>query len=275
MEEKPTIVIKVGGSIFEHPEEIAKDIAMLQSQYSVIVVHGGSAPTNKLCERLGIEPKFITSPTGYKSRYTNAEVIDVYVMAVGGQMSAAVVLALQKAGVNAIGLSGFDGKVVQARQKTVTSVGEDGKQRLVRDDYTGKIEKINGSLLRTLLSTGYVPVVAAIAIGESFQPLNLDGDRLAAMVGAELKAKAVISLTDVEGYYRNFPNDFVASLSREELKQAIENAGGGKQSGGMKKKLLGCSEALDGGVEEVIIGNGKVPSPISRLLAGAGTHIRK
>jgi acetylglutamate/LysW-gamma-L-alpha-aminoadipate kinase len=275
MAEKPIIVVKIGGSLFGQLEGIAQDIAALQQQYSAIVVHGGSGPTNRLCERLGIKPQFITSPSGYKSRYTNAEVIDAYVMAVAGQMSAAVVLALQKAGVNALGIAGFDGKAVQARQKIVTSVGEDGRQRLLRDDYTGKIERINAGLLRALLSLGYVPVVAALAMGESFQPLNLDGDRLAAMVGAEMKAKALVMLTDVEGFYRNFPEGFAPTLAREELAGAIGIAGAGAHSGGMKKKLLGCAEALDGGVEEVIIGNGKAASPISRLLAGAGTHIRK
>jgi len=274
MEEKPILIIKIGGSIASTPEEIAKDVAALQSINSVIIVHGCSAQMNELYGNFGITPKFITSPTGFKSRYTNAETINVYNLAIHNA-STSIILALQKAGVNAIGLSGFDGKVTVGKQKIVTSVDENGKQKLVRDDFTGKIEKINSSLLRTLLSAGYTPVVGALAMGEQNQMLNIDGDRLAAAIGSELKASIVISLTDVDGYYKNFPNDLVSTLNREELKTAIENAGGGKASGGMKKKLFACSEALDGGVQEVIIGNGTVPDPISRLLNGAGTHCRK
>ncbi|VVB58177.1 [LysW]-aminoadipate/[LysW]-glutamate kinase [Candidatus Anstonella stagnisolia] len=274
MQEKPILIIKVGGSIASTPDLIAQDLASLHSRYSIVVVHGCSAQMNELYDKFGIKPAFITSPTGFKSRYTNADTIRVYNLAIHNA-STSIILALQKVGVNAVGLSGFDGKAVVGKQKIVTSVDETGKQKLIRDDFTGKIEKINGELLKTLLNAGYTPVVGALAMGEPAQPLNIDGDRLAAAVGAELHANIMISLTDVDGYYRNFPNDLVATLNREELKTAIENAGGGKASGGMKKKLFACAEALDGGVHEVIIGNGTVPSPISRLLEGKGTHCKK
>ncbi len=275
MAEKPILIIKVGGSIASTPDLIAQDLATLQSSYSIVVVHGGSVQINELCTKLGITPKFLVSPGGFKSRYTNAEVMEVYRLALRGKASSSIVIALQAAGVNAVGLSGFDGKAILAKQKIVTSVDENGKQKLIRDDFTGKIEKINGSLLHTLLNSGYTPVIAALALGESNQPLNVDGDRLAAAVGAELHAQIMISLTDVDGYYKNFPNDLVRNLNRQELASAIEIAGGGKASGGMKKKLFACAEALDGGVQEVIIGNGTVQNPISRLLEGAGTHCRK
>ncbi len=271
---KPIVIIKIGGSIANQPSEIARDIASLQSKYMFVIAHGASLQTNELCKRLGITPAFHTSPGGVKSRATNADVLNVYTMACGGQANAAIVCALQSAGVNALGLSGFDGKLVQARQKIITSVDESGKQRIVRDDYTGKIEQINAPLLHTLLSAGYTPVVAALAIGESSQPLNVDGDRLAAALGSALHADLFISLTDVDGYYRHFPNDLVSTLTRSELAEAMQNAGAGKASGGMKKKLMGCIEAIDGGVQEVIIGNGTVPSPITKLLAGAGTHVK-
>jgi [amino group carrier protein]-L-2-aminoadipate 6-kinase len=276
MAEKPIVVIKIGGSIADAPEAIAKDLASLQGKYSFIIAHGGSAPTNKLTERVGLKPQFLTSPGGVKWRYTNAEIIEIYNMATGGQASTRLVCALQAAGVNAIGLSGCDGKVVQGRQKITTAVDENGKQKIIRDDFTGKIEKINADLLGMLLSAGYVPVVAAVAIGEASQPLNIDGDRLAAALASAMHANMMISLTDVDGYYRNFPNDLVPNLTRAELDAAMKNAGAGKvASGGMKKKLMGCIEAIDGGVKEVIIGNGTVDSPIAKLLAGAGTHITK
>ncbi|MBI5222892.1 [LysW]-aminoadipate kinase [Candidatus Micrarchaeota archaeon] len=270
--ERPIIVVKIGGSTAQQPEEIAKDIASLQSKYSIVVVHGGSAQINELCKRLNITPKFITSPGGFKSRYTNAEVLQAYTLALRGEANSRLVVSLNTTGVNAIGLSGCDGRLIEAKQKIITSVDESGKQKIVRDDYTGKIEKINGGLLRTLLREGYVPVVAALALGET-SLLNIDGDRLAAKIGSELKANTVVMLTDVDGYYKNFPNDLVSSLTRAQLTEAIEIAGGGKASGGMKKKLFACAEAIDGGVQRVVIGNGKTEAPLSKALDGSGTHI--
>ncbi len=275
---KPIVVIKIGGSTANSPaalSSIASDLASLQSKYSFVIAHGGSAQTNELCKRLGIQPKFHTSPTGVKSRATDAQIIQLYAMACGGQANSSIVCALQSGGVNAVGLSGFDGKVVTAKQKIFTAVDESGKQKIVRDDYTGKIEKINSELLQTLLSAGYTPVVAALAIGENSQPLNIDGDRLMAALAAALHADKAISLTDVDGYYKNFPNDLVPRLTASELQAAMENAGAGQSSGGMKKKLMGCIEAINGGVQEVIICNGTAASPISAALRGAGTHITK
>ena len=272
MAEKPLIVIKIGGSIANNPQAIAKDIAASQGKYSFIIAHGGAAQTNELMQKLGLTPKSITSASGIKSRYTNAEAIEVFTLALAGKTSSKLVLALQASGVNAIGLSGFDGKAVLAKQKILTAI-EDGKQRIVRDDYSGKIEKINTELLHSLLESGYSPVLAALVMGESFQPLNVDGDRLASAIATAMHAKTLISLTDVDGYFSNFPNDLVPRLGRSSLDDAVKNAGAGKMSGGMKKKLMASAEALDGGVHEVIIGNGTVESPISKLLAGAGTHI--
>ena len=278
MAQTPIIVLKIGGATAGNPAalaSIAQDMASLSSQYSFVLAHGGSSQTNELCKRLGIAPKFYTSPAGIKSRATDAQIISLYAMACGGQANSQIVCALQAAGVNAIGLTGLDGRAVTARQKIITSVDESGKQKIIRDDYTGKIEKVNAELLQTLLSAGYTPVLAALAIGESNQPLNIDGDRLMAALASALHADMAISLTDVDGYYRNFPNDLVPSLTASELEAAMKNAGAGAASGGMKKKLMGCIEAINGGVREVIIGNGTVASPISSLLAGAGTHITK
>jgi len=276
--QKPLIVIKIGGSTADNPAAISSithDLASLSSKYSFVLAHGGSSQTNALCKRLGIAPKFHTSPTGVKSRATDAQIISLYAMACGGQANSQIVCALQAAGVNAVGLTGLDGQVVRAKQKIITSVDETGKQKIVRDDFTGKIESINVELLHTLLTSGYTPVVAALALGESNQPLNVDGDRLMAAIASALHADMAISLTDVDGYYKNFPNDLVPRLTSAELEAAMNNAGAGSASGGMKKKLMGCIEAIHGGVREVIICNGTKPAPISAALAGSGTHITK
>ena len=271
MSSKPLIVIKIGGSIgtlADAPTRLAQDIAALSGEYDFVIVHGGASQTTCLSERLGITPKFITSPSGVKSRYTDAEAIKIFTMALRGEINANLVLALQSAGVNAVGLCGIDGRLLQAKQKIVISVDEQGRQKILRDDFTGKVEKVNAELLRALLSSGHVPVIASLALGENNQPLNTDGDRAAAAIASALQAERLILMTDVDGYFRHFPNDLALSLARPELVECMKNA-----SGGMKRKLLASGEALDGGVPEAIIGNGTKPSPISSALAGAGTHI--
>ncbi len=273
MSSKPLIIIKIGGSIgtlADAPAQLSQDIAALSSKYEFIVVHGGASQTTRLSERLGITPKFITSPSGVKSRYTDAEAIKIFTMALRGEINANLVLALQSAGVNAIGLCGIDGKLLEAKQKTVISADGQGRQKIIRDDFTGKVEKVNVELLGSLLSAGYAPVIASLALGENNQPLNTDGDRAAAAIASALHARRLILMTDVDGYFENFPSDLASSLSRADLPDCMKNA-----SGGMKRKLLASGEALDGGVSEVVIGNGTKEKPISSALAGAGTHITK
>ncbi|MFH1094795.1 MAG: [LysW]-aminoadipate kinase [Candidatus Micrarchaeota archaeon] len=268
---KPLIVIKIGGSIgtlADAPAQLARDIAALSSQYSFIIVHGGASQTSRLSERLGIQPQFITSPGGIKSRYTNVEAIKIFTLALRGEINANLVLSFQAAGVNAVGLSGIDGRLLEAKQKTVISVDGQGRQKIIRDDFTGKVERVNGELLRSLLAGGYTPVIASLALGESSQPLNTDGDRAAAAIAREMRARKLVLMTDVDGYFRHFPNDLAPALSRSELDECMKNA-----SGGMKRKLLASGEALDGGVPEAVIANGTKENPVSLALGGAGTHI--
>ncbi len=265
---KPIVVVKIGGSIAGEASNLAKDIAMRSGEFSFVIVHGGAKQTTALSERLGIQPKFITSPSGVKSRYTDSQGIETYTLAMRGEVNASLVLALQNAGVNAVGISGIDGRLLSAKQKIVTAVDESGKQRIVRDDFTGKIERVNAKALEGLLAGDFTPVVAPIALGENNQPLNTDGDRAAAAIAGALGAEKLLLMTDVDGYYRNFPNDLAPVLQRAEIDAAISSA-----SGGMKRKLMACGEAIDMGVGEAVIANGTREKPVSDALGGAGTHI--
>ena len=121
-----------------------------------------------------------------------------------------------------------------------------------------------------LLERGFVPIVAPIAQGEEFEPLNVDGDRTAAAIAAKLCAEKLMLFTDVEGYFRNFPNDLVSKATLPEI--AGFQAGA---SAGMKRKLVAVSEALSGGVAEVIICSGMAGKPATSALSGAGTHFTK
>jgi [amino group carrier protein]-L-2-aminoadipate 6-kinase len=234
-------------------------------------VHGGSAEANALGEALGTPPKFITSPSGYTSRYTNRETLEVFMMAVNGKVNSLLVEQLHGLGINAFGLSGMDGKLMVAARKDAIQSVENGRRKIIRDDYTGKIEQVNLALLEMLLDGGYLPVIAPVAVSEKGEALNVDADRAAAMVASALKAETLILLTAVPGLMEKFPDEstLIKQLPQAKLPSALEMA-----QGRMKKKVLGAEEALQGGVGRVIIADGRVEKPISAALAGNGTVIQ-
>ena len=148
----------------------------------VVLVHGTSAAADALAQRAGVPVRHITSPSGHVSRYTDPETLELYVAAAAGQVNKALVAGLQKLGCNAVGLSGVDGRLLVARRKDAVRAVENGRQRIIRDDFTGQLESANGDLLRLLLAAGYTPVIAPLALGHEGERLNVDGDRAAALV---------------------------------------------------------------------------------------------
>jgi acetylglutamate/LysW-gamma-L-alpha-aminoadipate kinase len=266
-----TIVVKLGGTEGVDFSAICADVAaLLQQGQRFVLVHGGSAEANTLGEALGAPPKFITSPSGYTSRYTDRKTLEIFVMAVNGKVNTLLVEQLQRLGVNALGLSGLDGRLLLATRKEAIQSIENGKRLIIRDDYTGKIEQVNVALLRTLLDGGYLPVVAPVAVSQKGEALNVDADRAAAMVAAALQAETLILLTAVPGLMRSFPDEstVIPHIPPNKLEEALNYA-----EGRMKKKVLGAQEALQGGVKRVIIADGRIEAPISSALAGRGTVI--
>lgn len=265
------LVVKLGGTEGVDFSAICADVAnLLALGQKVVLVHGGSAEANALGEALGQPPRFITSPSGYTSRYTDRGTLQIFMQAVNGKVNTLLVEQLQGMGVNAFGLSGLDGRVMQAvRKESIQSI-ENGKRKIIRDDYTGKIESVNSGLLRLLLEQGCVPVIAPIACSEKGEALNVDADRAAAMVAVGLQAKTLLLLTAVSGLYMRFPDEasLVHNLPKSKLPDALEAA-----QGRMKKKILGAEEALNGGVGRVIIADGRIEAPVSSALAGKGTVI--
>lgn len=260
-------VIKVGGSIFGRADSLLDDLSQLKEPF--VLVHGGAAESTALAEKLGVPPKFIISPSGFRSRYTDMEQIEIFKMVVAGKINKTLVAQLQKRGVNAIGLSGIDGNLLSAKKK-VTRSQEEGKIKIIRDDYTGKITNVNSSLLSSLVEAGYSPLVAPISLSEEYDILNCDGDRAASMIAQSLHSERLILFTDVDGYFRNFPDDFATQLRLSELDECIKNA-----KSGMKRKLLSAKEALENGVNEVVIANGSIDSPVSNALTGKRTIIMR
>ncbi len=270
--ETQSIVVKLGGTEGVDFSAICGDIVnLVEPGHEVVLVHGGSAEANALGEAVGYPPRFVTSPSGYTSRYTDRKTLEIFSMAVNGKINTLLVEQLQMLGVNAFGLSGIDGRIIQAKRKSTIRIVENGTRKILRDDYTGKIEQVNTGLLCLLLASRNIPVIAPIAVSEKGEALNVDADRAAAMVAAALKADVLLLLTAVPGLMKNFPDEssLIQSLPESQLDSAIEYA-----QGRMKKKILGSQEALQGGVSQVIIADGRVENPISNALAGNGTIIQ-
>ena len=263
-----TIVVKIGGSAGVATQAIAREVTeLVHDGQRVVLLHGGSDVTNALSERLGHPARMITSPGGMVSRYTDSETLSIYAMAVAGQINTELVATLQQQGVNALGLAGVDGRLLQARRKSVVrEQTPGGRVRILRDDYTGQIEQVNAGLLVQLLDAGYTPVIAPLAISHEGERLNVDGDRAAAAVAAALHAPALVIMTNVPGLLAD-PQDqtsVIRSIPAERLHEYMQYA-----QGRMRKKLLGAQEALNGGVTRVCIGSASLQS----VLGGAGTTI--
>ncbi|MGQ9834128.1 MAG: [LysW]-aminoadipate kinase [Candidatus Villigracilaceae bacterium] len=264
-------VVKLGGTEGVDFLSICADAAeLLKSGQKLVFVHGGSAEANALGEALGTPPKFITSPSGYTSRYTDRKTLEIFLMAVNGKVNSLLTEQLHRLGVNAFGLSGLDGRLLLATRKDAIQSVENGKRKIIRDDYTGKIESVNSHLLWALLEMDYLPVIAPVAVSQKGEALNVDADRAAAMIASALKAETLILLTAVPGLMEKFPDEstLIRHLPQAKLPAALEMA-----QGRMKKKILGAEEALQGGVGRVIIADGRVEKPISAALAGSGTII--
>lgn len=265
-------VVKLGGTEGVDFSAICNDAAELLKQgKQLVLVHGGSAEANALGDALGAPARMITSPSGYTSRYTDRKTLEIFLMAVNGKVNSFLTEQLQMLGVNAFGLCGLDGKLLQAVRKDSVQSIENGKRKIIRDGYTGRIETVNHQLLSMLLTAGYVPVIAPVAVSEKGEALNVDADRAAAMVAAALKAETLILLTAVPGLMKNFPDEstLIRQLPQSQLAVASEAA-----QGRMKKKVLGAEEALKGGVTRVVIADGRIQNPISNALQGNGTVIQ-
>ncbi len=266
------LVVKAGGNGGLNTEAICGDIAeLVRKGEQVVLVHGGSHETNVISEKLGHPSRFVTSVSGHVSRYTDRETLEIFTMVTAGRLNKLLVERLQQLGVNAFGLSGLDGRLLEARRKPALRVVENGKPKVLRGDWSGRIERVNAALLRTLLASGYVPIVAPVAVSHEGEALNVDGDRVAAAISAALKADGLIILSNVPGLLRRFPdeNTLIHHIPKDRAEEHLKLYAQGR----MKKKLLGTIEAVRGGVGMVIIADGRVENPIRQALAGEGTLI--
>jgi acetylglutamate/LysW-gamma-L-alpha-aminoadipate kinase len=265
------LVVKIGGAAGNNMDTVCADIAALVKEgRQVVLVHGGSDETNAVSEKMGHPPIFITSPSGYTSRYTDRETLEIFAMVTAGKINTILVERLQRLGVNAFGLSGVDGRLMEAKRKEAVRAVENGRVRMLHDDHTGTIQTVNAALLQTLLGAVLTLVIAPLAISPEGVALNVDADRAAAMIAGALKAESLILLTNVPGLMRRFPDEstLIAKIERSKLDDALKFA-----EGRMKKKVLGAGEALGQGVGQVIFADSRVEGPVHAALAGKGTVI--
>ncbi len=239
-------VIKAGGSTGVDRDAVATLVAEVARQDEIVLVHGASAETDRLAAALEVPQETITSPSGHTSRRTDRRTLEVFAMAALGIENFLYVEKLQQRGIDAVGLSGISGRLLVGKRKDVRSV-KNGKTLILRDDYTGTVEAVNLPLLTQFIGPGRVPVVAPLALSIENEALNVDGDRVAARIAVAIDADALLILTNVPGLLRdvNDPTSLVAEATLDEAEKLAQ--------GRMKKKVLAAREALDGGVDEVVI----------------------
>ena len=255
------IVIKFGGSVLYdlHPS-IIEDIRQISLNEKMVLVHGGGNEVTNIATKLGKEQKFIVSPSGIRSRYTDKETAEIYTMVMSGKINKIIVRMLVQAGIRAVGISGIDDNILRAIRKTkLTVLNERGRKMIIEGGYTGKIQSVETSLLNTLTEGGYLPVVSPIALSENYEFLNVDGDRAAAYIAGNLKAEKIIFLTNVNGLHLD--DKLVKNLSTSQAKEYLPKIGFG-----MEKKILASTEALMLGAKEVIISSGKVSNPVTSAI---------
>lgn len=261
------IVVKLGGGATLDLEGAADDLAALGEP--CVVVHGANALRDGLAARLGVERRTLTSVSGVASVYTDDAALDVLLMAYSGLRNKRLVEALQRRGVNAVGLTGLDGRAVQGRRNRGIRVRESGKQRMIRDA-SGKPESV-GPLIPLLLAHGYLPVLTVPIADEEGRAISSENDDVVAVLAAALGARAVAHLIEAPGFLADpaDPSSLLREIPRADFARRLAES-----DGRMKRKLMAIGRLLESGVEEIRIADGRVAHPLHDALAGAGTVIR-
>ncbi len=182
------IIVKIGGgaAVRDNLDNILKDFADIDGKK--IIVHGANHEMKQISKKLGNPEKIVKSPSGFTSRFTDRATLEIFMMVYAGVANKRIVEKLQKLGVNALGLSGLDGRLLVGKRKPYVKVVENNKVKIMRGNFTGTVEEINTGLLELLLDNSYVPVIAPPAISFKGDAINTDNDRI---VGALCKGLQV------------------------------------------------------------------------------------
>ena len=268
------IVVKYGGHAMgdEHlARDFARDIVLLeQTAINPIVVHGGGPQIEAMLKKVGVQSQYAAG-----LRITDAKTLEIVEMVLAGSINKQMVGYINEAGGKAIGLCGKDGNMVVARKLTRTVIDPDSAIEQVIDlGYVGEPEKVDTMVLTQILGRELIPVLAPVAAAANGGTFNVNADTFAGAIAGALKAKRLLLLTDVPGVLDKSKR-LIKELSVDEARRLIAD---GTISGGMIPKVETCIEALDHGVEGVVILDGKVPHAVLLELfteLGAGTLIHQ
>ncbi len=256
------VVVKYGGNAMIDEtlkQQVMEDIALLWLiGVKVVLVHGGGPEISDMMKKLGKKPEFVDG-----LRVTDKETVDIVQMVLAGKVNKSLVTLLQMKGGHAVGLSGMDGGIIEARIKD---------ERL---GYVGEITKIRTRPITDLLEKNYIPVVSTVASDHQGNVYNINGDTAAAYIAGALGAARLIMMTDVAGILRDKddPSTLITGITVPEARKLYEE---GIISGGMIPKVDCCIEAINAGVKTVTIMDGRIPHAILMELLtdeGAGTMV--
>lgn len=261
-------VIKIGGSERINYEGFLEDLAGYDDW---ILLHGGSHQLDKISTELGHPPRIVESVSGYQSRFTDKKTVELINMVYPGKMNKFIVERLQSLGVNAFGLSGLDGRVLECKRKSTLKIKKNGKKMILRGEHSGIVKKVNKKPLKMLIDAGYKPVLTIPAVTFAGVAVNVDGDRAAAKVAQAFSVDKLFLLSDVPGLLKdiNDLDSLIEDIDGAKIEHYIDQFAKGR----MKTKLLAAKEAISGGVGSVILGDGTKSDPLTECLAGGGTTI--
>jgi len=261
------IILKIGGGKAVNVAGVAADLAAMR-QPSVIV-HGANAARDELAARLGLTPRVVTSASGYASVLSDERAIDLQLMAYAGLRNKRIVEALQLAGVDAVGMCGLDGRVIQGRRNRGIRVEEDGRTKVLHD-HSGKPQSANVALLGALLGMGLTPVLTVPIADEAGAAINAENDDIVAVLQRELRADVVVQLIEAPGLMRDpaDPGSRIDRADAAELARWEEAA-----SGRFKRKLLALRRLVEAGAPRVVVADGRGEHPLADALAGRGTQL--
>ena len=259
-----TVVIKYGGNAMINEalkQQVMEDIALLWLiGVKVVLVHGGGPEISQTMEKFGKEAKFVNG-----LRVTDKETVDIVQMVLAGKINKTLVNLIQMKGGHAMGLSGIDGGIIEATMKD-EALG-----------YVGKITKIRPQPIEALLEKNYIPVISTVASDHQGNTYNINGDTAAARIAGALHAERLIMMTDIAGILmdKDDPSTLIPQITVAEARKLYDS---GVISGGMIPKVDCCIDAIEHGVENVVIMDGRIPhSILMELLTdeGAGTMVMK
>ena len=267
-----TFVVKYGGHAMGDEtlsEQFASDIVLLkQVGINPVIVHGGGPQIGKMLDQMKIKSEFIDG-----LRVTDKRTVDIVEMVLAGSINKEVVTAINDAGGTAVGISGKDGNLIQARKLEHTRKTPPNKRETIDLGFVGEPYAVNTEVLDTLASSQMIPVIAPLGIGRNGTTFNINADTAAGAIAGAIGATRLLMLTDVAGVLDK-KGDLMTNMSARSAQLLIKN---GTISGGMIPKIETCLKAVKNGVEAAVIMDGRVPHALLLEIFtehGAGTMIR-